>query len=179
MSFNFCPHEYFFLRNLPSKHSHVNNIIIVVQHFVTMEGLNGEKRRNKKKPKSFLQKAKKFGKRCQFGRGRQIDKDTYDYFVRVMETISRGDFNSEEDKEDESIFVANVFSQTVDKECQLCGNQLVSRVLEKLLPKADKETRSRFRSAESMDSMGWLFKISARFWLLLLSSVRATETVCC
>ena len=47
----------------------------------------GAKKWKKKSKKSFLQKAKKFGKRGQFGGGKQIDKDTYDYFVRVLEQM--------------------------------------------------------------------------------------------
>ena len=49
-------------------------------------GSEGKKWKKKSK-KSFLQKAKKFGKRGQFGRGKQIEKDTYDYFVRVLEQM--------------------------------------------------------------------------------------------
>ena len=42
----------------------------------------------RKKKKSFLSKAKKFGKSGRFGKGRQIDKDTYDYFLRILEQVS-------------------------------------------------------------------------------------------
>lgn len=55
------------------------------------------KKWKKKSKKSFLQKAKKFGKRGQFGRGKQIEKDTYDYFVRVLEQM-KAPFEDEEAK---------------------------------------------------------------------------------
>ena len=76
----------------------------------------------KKKGKSFLQKAKKFGKQGQRGRGSQIaqvtrlsgnsgswqnSQDQYDYLVRVMERW-REPWESEEEKE---IFVSNVMQQ--------------------------------------------------------------------
>ncbi len=83
----------------------------------------------KKKKKSLTQKMKKFGKRGQFGRGRQIDRDTYDYFVGVMDAAKRGFDGDDEDEVEEAraCFVANVFEQTVEREAALCGNQLVSR----------------------------------------------------
>ena len=80
----------------------------------------------KKKGKSFLQKAKKFGKQGQRGKGSQIaqvrrslsfkvqvseeapnSQDQYDYLVRVMERW-REPWESEEEKE---IFVSNVMQQ--------------------------------------------------------------------
>ena len=84
----------------------------------------------KKKGKSFLQKAKKFGKQGQRGRGSQIAQvtdclrilyhghehgwqtglfcqDQYDYLVRVMERW-REPWENEEEKE---IFVSNVMQQ--------------------------------------------------------------------
>ena len=52
----------------------------------------------KKNKKSYLQKMKKFGKKGQFGKGREIDKDTYDYFVRVLENLSKDEFEDDEAK---------------------------------------------------------------------------------
>ena len=85
----------------------------------------GIKFQRKKKGKSFLQKAKKFGKQGQRGKGSQIaqvrghylkihvseeapnSQDQYDYLVRVMERW-REPWESEEEKE---IFVSNVMQQ--------------------------------------------------------------------
>lgn len=45
-----------------------------------------------------------------------------------------------------------MFQQTEGEEVTLCGNQLVSKVIEKLLPKADADVRNRFmeRLAEDL-----------------------------
>ena len=130
----------------------------------------GIKFQRKKKGKSFLQKAKKFGKQGQRGKGSQIaqvrghylkiqvseeapnSQDQYDYLVRVMERW-REPWESEEEKE---IFVSNVmqqvraivivildFSQTEGEERVLCGNQLASRVIELILPYASPSVSAR------------------------------------
>jgi hypothetical protein len=44
----------------------------------------------------LIQRMKKFGRNGQFGRGNQIDKDTYDYFVKVMDTNRQG-FDGDDD----------------------------------------------------------------------------------
>jgi len=97
----------------------------------------------KKKGKSFLQKAKKFGKQGQRGRGSQIAQDQYDYLVRVMERW-REPWESEEEKE---IFVSNVMQQTEGEERALCGNQLASRVIELILPYASPSVSARIGAA--------------------------------
>lgn len=95
----------------------------------------------RKKKKSFLQKAKKFGKSGRFGKGREIDRETYDYFLRVFEQLNHG---FEDDPETKDIFVSNVFETTLKEEVALCSNQLVSRVLERLMPLSTPEVRVRF-----------------------------------
>ena len=95
----------------------------------------------RKKKKTFLQRAKKFGKSGRFGKGREIDRETYDYFLRVFEQLNHG---FESDDETKDIFVSNVFETTLNEEVALCSNQLVSRVLERLLPLAKTEVRVRF-----------------------------------
>ena len=84
--------------------------------------VNPVDQRKRKKKKSFLQKQRKFGKSGRFGRGREIDRETYDYFVRVLEQLNQG---FELDKDAQEIFVANVFETTLNEESTLCGNQLV------------------------------------------------------
>ena len=98
-----------------------------------------------------------------YGRGRNVDEDSYNYFVRVMERL-REDFEDDEDKGMTGscvfnlvvvgpdsylilfaeIFVANVFEQTYDKEMDLMCNQVISKILEKLLPMAKPETFHHF-----------------------------------
>ncbi len=113
-----------------------------------MDSNAGGGRRNKKKRRSFIQTAKRFGKSGRFGRGREIDRDTYDYFVRVMENLRDGQFD---DEEAEGLFVSNVFAQTEGEEVRLCGNQLVSRVVERLLPKSSAQVKERFMTALAKD----------------------------
>lgn len=101
--------------------------------------------RKKKKGRTFLQKAKRFGKQGQRGKGTEIDQDQYDYLVRVLERW-RGEWESDEEK---AIFVDNVMQSTEDNERQLAGNQLGSRVIEMLLPSAESETVEKFCTALS------------------------------
>ena len=95
----------------------------------------------KKKKKTFMQKAKKFGKSGRYGKGKEIDRETYDYFLRVLEQLNRG-FESDEEMKD--VFVINVFETTLNEEVSLCSNQLVSRVLERLIPLAPEKIQFRF-----------------------------------
>jgi len=108
---------------------------------------DGEIRVKKKKGKSFIQKAKKFGKQGQRGKGTEIEQDQYDYLVRVMERWRDGFENDEEKK----MFVENVFEQTDGEERNLCGNQLASRVIELILPAAERKIITRFCSALATD----------------------------
>ena len=96
--------------------------------------------RKKKKGRTFLQKAKRFGKQGQRGKGTEIDQDQYDYLVRVLERW-RGEWESEEER---AIFVGNVMESTEGQERQLAGNQLGSRVIEMLLPSAGSESVDKF-----------------------------------
>ena len=108
-------------------------------------GDNGFKK--KKKGKSFIQKAKKFGKQGQRGRGTEIEQDDYDYLVRVLERWRDGFENDEEKK----IFVGNVMDTTEGKERLLAGNQLGSRVVEMILPSADNKVLETFCQALGQD----------------------------
>ena len=53
--------------------------------------------RGGKKKRSFLYKARKYGKKGMFGRGKNVDEETYNYFVRVMERLKE-EFEDENDK---------------------------------------------------------------------------------
>ena len=57
---------------------------VQVRYFKMESQSNGGKFKKKKKM-SYMQKMRKFGKSGRFGQGRQVDKETYDYFLRVME----------------------------------------------------------------------------------------------
>ena len=107
----------------------------------------GNSFKRKKKGRSFLQKAKKFGRQGQRGRGSEIEQDQYDYLLRVLGMWQQG-FDSEEEK---GIFVENVMVEMEGNERQLCGNQLGSRVIEMLLPSADDKTLRKFSDCLSQD----------------------------
>ncbi len=79
---------------------------------------------NKKKKKSFLSKARKFGQRGNFGKGASIEKEDYDYFVNILEQLNKAEF---EDDDDKKMFVENVFEATNGKEVLFSSNQLASR----------------------------------------------------
>ncbi len=132
-----------------------------------MDSRSDVKKRNKKKKKSFSQRAKKLG---QLSRGNEIERDTYDYFLGVAETLERQDTTSEEEGESverrtrsgfshfpwrdlylSALLAANAFRQTEGEEVRLCGNQLTSRILERLLPRSTYEVRERFMSALAED----------------------------
>lgn len=51
----------------------------------------------RKRKKSFLKNARKYGKKGCYGRGTQLDADTYQYFIRIMEVFKEG-FDTDEDK---------------------------------------------------------------------------------
>ncbi|XP_044264498.1 nucleolar protein 9 [Tribolium madens] len=97
-------------------------------------------RYKRKRKKSFLKNARKYAKKGCYGRGSQLDADTYQYFVGIMEVYRQG-FDSDEDK---AIFVNNVFEQTVGQEINCCCNQVGCRVIEMLIPFANDEVLRRY-----------------------------------
>lgn len=53
--------------------------------------------RKRKRGKSILQNARKYLKKGVCGRGRQLETDTYQYLVRILEAYKEG-FPSDEEK---------------------------------------------------------------------------------
>lgn len=51
----------------------------------------------RKRKKTFLQNARKYAKKGKYGRGSQLDTDTYQYFVKTMEVYKEG-FPSDEER---------------------------------------------------------------------------------
>lgn len=117
-----------------------------------------------KKKHSFLTKARKYATKGLYGRGKNVDEETYNYFIRVMERLKE-EFEDEEEKGlfgfyllikkiinmfvfnaflDAEMFVVNVFEQTNGKEMDLICNQVVSKIMEKLLPLAKNENLQYF-----------------------------------
>lgn len=59
---------------------------------------NSELQRNKRKrKKSFMMNARKYAKKGHFGCGSQLESDTYNYYVKIMEVYREG-FENDEDK---------------------------------------------------------------------------------
>jgi hypothetical protein len=58
-------------------------------------GPRGGKR---KRRKSLLKNARKYGKKGKFGRGSHINEDIYHYFVRVLQLLHTNNFETEEEK---------------------------------------------------------------------------------
>ncbi|XP_060853343.1 uncharacterized protein LOC132931285 [Rhopalosiphum padi] len=92
----------------------------------------------KRKPKrmSTYQRAVKFSKRGKFGHGFQIQDEDFQYFLNILK-VSKETFESSDDK---CIFVDNVFKQLNGNEVNYCSNQVVSRVVDDLLPAASDQT---------------------------------------
>lgn len=61
------------------------------------EGTIRQEKHKRKRKKSFLKNAKKYAKKGCFGRGTQLEADTYQYLVHSMETF-KGGFSSDEEK---------------------------------------------------------------------------------
>lgn len=108
-----------------------------------MSDETANKRPNRKRKKSFLKNARKYAKKGHYGRGSQLEVDTYQYFVKIMEAYREG-FETEEDKK---IFANNVFQQTEDQEINISCNQVGCRVVELLLPFANDDVLKRFITA--------------------------------
>ncbi|ODM99181.1 Nucleolar protein 9 [Orchesella cincta] len=87
--------------------------------------------------RSFLKRAKRFEKQGKFGRGHEVDSETYGYFVRILDVLRQNEFETDEERE---AFAENSLSQTEGTEVQLSSNQLVSRVIENILPLASEKS---------------------------------------
>lgn len=105
------------------------------------------KRPNRKRKKSFLKNARKYAKKGCYGRGSQLEVDTYQYFVKIMEAYREG-FETEDEKK---IFANNVFQQTENEEINVSCNQVGCRVVELLLPFANDEILKRFMEVFSAE----------------------------
>ncbi|XKL60055.1 hypothetical protein PGB90_001071 [Kerria lacca] len=101
----------------------------------------------KRKKKSFFQKSKKYYKKGIQGKGIRIDEESFEYFLHVLKVMNQ-EFESEDDKK---IFVDNVFEQITGNEVNYSCNQVVSRIIDNLLPLASSIVLSKFMTAYSED----------------------------
>jgi len=83
----------------------------------------------KKKKKSFLQKAKRYGKEGSYGKGRRLSEEEYNYYIRVFEQMKHVE------GEEKEILVQNFFKELHREEQvkSLATNQIVSRILDDAL----------------------------------------------
>ncbi|XP_063696347.1 nucleolar protein 9 [Culicoides brevitarsis] len=89
------------------------------------------KKRGKKR-KSFMQNAKSFARKGNFGRGTDVDQDTYNYFLNVIEMMrSQEDPKNLEEKE---ILANNALEDRMESIKNLVMNQVCSRAVEFLIP---------------------------------------------
>ncbi|ERL90018.1 nucleolar protein 9 [Dendroctonus ponderosae] len=132
-----------------------------------------EKRKNRKRKKSFLKNARKYAKRGHFGRGSQIDEDTYQYFLRVMETFKQEAL----DEEEKAILVEQVLQQTIDKELDFACNQVGCRVLETVLPFAQDSALERFMEELGNDMRPLCSDRFAGFVLQALVAISAKKSL--
>lgn len=98
---------------------------------------NDERSKKRKKKRSSAQMAKKFAR--QRNHGSDVDHDTYQYMVHILE-VMKNDFPTVEEK---LIFVNNVYEQTIGHEIEYAQNQMGSRILDSLLKYANLETIQR------------------------------------
>ncbi|XP_043269927.1 nucleolar protein 9 [Venturia canescens] len=107
--------------------------------------ISGVKSVKRKKKRSSMQMAKKYARRSERGHGTELDSETYQYMVRILEML-RQDFNDPEEKLN---FVNNVYEQTIGREIEYARNQVGSRVLDSLLKYANYEAIKRLSDALS------------------------------
>lgn len=102
---------------------------------------NDERGKKRKKKRSQIQMAKKLAR--QRNHGSDVDSETYQYMVHILE-LMKSDFSTTEEK---LIFVNNVYEQTLGREVEYARNQVGSRILDSLLKYARLETIERLVAA--------------------------------
>uniref|UniRef100_A0A1B6K926 Nucleolar protein 9 n=1 Tax=Graphocephala atropunctata TaxID=36148 RepID=A0A1B6K926_9HEMI len=104
----------------------------------------GDSSGKRKKKRSLNQQIKKRFKKCSsFSKGRRFDQVEHEYFLRVFELESIFEGSVEE----KAIFANNALAQTANREVECAYNQLISRVIEKLLPLATNDVLEKYFQA--------------------------------
>lgn len=96
--------------------------------------------KKRKKKRSQVQMAKKFARQRYSG---ELDQDTYQYLIHVLELMRTGFPTSEE----KMIYVQNVYQETVGYELEYAKNKVGSRVMDSLLKYVNLETIQRLVKA--------------------------------
>lgn len=97
----------------------------------------------RKKKRSANQMAKKLIRRSARTFNNDLEQDTYQYLIRILEVL-RTDFQTMDDK---LTFVNNVYDQMVGQEIEYSKNQTGSRVIDSLMDYASFEVIKRFSDA--------------------------------
>lgn len=98
-----------------------------------MTGAQEGRGMKRKKKRSHTQMVKKFAR--QRNSGNNLDQDTYQYMIRIVE-LMRKDFSSSEEK---LIFAQNVYEEMIGREIDCARNQIGSYVMDSLLKYASLE----------------------------------------
>lgn len=115
--------------------------LIKLSSTMSNEHGNNEGTKKRKKKRSHMQMAKKLAR--QRNHGSEVDSETYQYMVHILE-LMKNDFPTSEEK---LMFVNNVYEQTIDHELEYARNQVGSRILDSLLQYANLETIQRLVDA--------------------------------
>lgn len=65
------------------------------KEYGSSEGFQSKKPGGKR---SFLERAKRFGKQGRLGRGADVDIETYTYFVRILELLRKDEFEEDDER---------------------------------------------------------------------------------
>nr|XP_012217431.1 PREDICTED: nucleolar protein 9 [Linepithema humile] len=103
--------------------------------------------KKRKQRRSHTQMVKKFAR--QRDTGSNLDQDTYQYLIRILD-LMRKDFSTSEEK---IMFVQNVYQEITGREAECARNQVGSRVMESLLKHA---------SLEAIQTLVQAFEVSLR-----------------
>lgn len=101
---------------------------------------HGADRKKRKKKRSYTQMAKKFARQRNFGN--DLDKDTYQYMIRILEVIRN--LSSSEEK---TMLVENVYQEIAGREVECACNQVGSFVIDSLLRYANLEAIRKLNQA--------------------------------
>lgn len=103
-------------------------------------------KKKRKKKRSRTQMAKKFAR--QRNSGNDLDEDTYQYMIRILEVIK--DLSSSEEK---AVLMENVYQEIAGREVECACNQIGSLVIDSLL---------RYANLEAIQKLNQAFKSSLR-----------------
>lgn len=100
-----------------------------------MSEVRATERKRRKRKRSCVQMAKKFARRRTDTPGQNLDQDTYQYLLRIVD-VMRKDFSTSDER---ALFVKNVYEEMAGREVEYACSQIGSRVMDSLLKYASLE----------------------------------------